>query len=443
MLVSPLKHLFDRPSPQLGSGYPTLKVGVLVDLQWDQKSGGHVKCWERLAQAAAAVPDALDLTIHFLGPEAREIEIADNVRYRIEPPILGTASLTFLSHVPEHTDLAPWHPRLAAALGGYDVLHSTGAYFAFARTALGVSRRRGIPLVSSVHTNTPEYARIFTAQTIERTLGGGALARIANHTLGLPQRAERWMLHQLARYQNACRFVFVSRPAQLAAAGPDAGRRTSLLRRGVDRQMFSPQQRDRAWLAAEFGIPAGKVVVLFVGRLNRGKNIAVLADAMTELVGRGLPVHLVCAGDGAERQAILDRLGLHATCPGSVGPARLARLYASADLFAFPSEVEEYANVVLEALTSGLPVLVAGKSEMGRVVVPEVTGRILPSVEARVWVEAIAALAASAERRHEMSRAARSYAELRLPSWRDVLTMDLLPRWQEVASPRRLQAANA
>jgi glycosyltransferase involved in cell wall biosynthesis len=443
MLVSPLKKLVDRPSPRVVGGYPTLKVGVLVDLLWSEQSGGHVKCWERLAQAATALPDVLDLTLHFLGPGPREIEIADNVRYRIEPAILSTARLEILSHVPEHTDLAPSHPQLAADMGRYDVLHSTGAYFALARTALRVSRRSGIPLVSSVHTNTPEYARIFTAQTIERALGGGALARIANDALGLPRLAERRMLRQLARYQSACRFVFVSRPAQLAAAGPDAARRIGLLRRGVDRQVFSPQRRDRAWLAAELGIPAGKTVVLFVGRLNRGKNVAVLADAMAELVGRGLPVHLLCAGDGAERQTILDRLGPHATCPGSVDPARLARLYASADLFAFPSQIEEYANVVLEALTSGLPVLVAGESEMGRVVVPEVTGRILASADPGDWAEAIAALAASPERRHAMSRAARAYAELRLPSWHDVLATDLLPRWQEVATPRQLHAANA
>ncbi len=294
-----------------------------------------------------------------------------------------------------------------------------------------------------MHTNTPEYARIFTAQTMERVLGGGMLARLVNDGIGLPQMMEQRMLRQLARYQDACRFVFVSRPAQLQAAGARAPRRIGLLRRGVDRQLFSPQKRDRAWLAAEFGIAADRVVVLFVGRLNRGKNVAVLAKAVAELAGRGLPVHLLCAGVGEERQAILDLLGPNATCPGNIDPERLARLYASADLFAFPSQVEEYANVVLEALTSGLPVLVAGESEMGRVVVPEVTGLILASAAPDAWAEAIATLAASAERRHAMSRAAHAYAELRLPSWRDVLATDLLPRWQEVAVPRRLHAANA
>ena len=445
MLMPPLQdfRLPSAPALQSARSASAVKVGVLVDLPWSESAGGHVKCWERLALAASNLPSQIDLTIHFLGPAPGQIGIADNVRYRIETPMLGTARFGFLSYVPDHTDLAPWHPRLAAAIRRYDVLHSTGAFFAFARTALGVARRTGIPLVSSVHTNTPEYARIFAGLTIERALGSGLLTRFVNGVLHMPERVERRMLRQLARYQAACRFVFVSRPAQLPAMEARLPGRVGLLRRGIDRRLFSPQKRDRSWLAAEYGIAPDKIVVLSVGRLNRGKNVAVLAKAVHQLVERGVPVHLLCAGSGDERRAILDLLGPSATCPGSVDPARLARLYAAADLFAFPSAVEEFANVVLEALTSGLPVLVAGESEMGRVVVPEVTGLILPSVAPAAWVEAIAGLAASAQRRHEMSRAARSYAELRLPSWEDVLVSDLLPRWREVAATRQRQAANA
>ena len=53
-----------------------LSVGVLVDLPWRTQAGGHVKCWERFAQAATTLGDdleiPLDLTIHFLGDEPGE-----------------------------------------------------------------------------------------------------------------------------------------------------------------------------------------------------------------------------------------------------------------------------------------------------------------------------------------------------------------------------------
>ena len=51
------------------SGRRSLKVGVLVDLTLTAAAGGHVKCWQRLAEAAVAYGDRLDLTVHFHGPK--------------------------------------------------------------------------------------------------------------------------------------------------------------------------------------------------------------------------------------------------------------------------------------------------------------------------------------------------------------------------------------
>jgi glycosyltransferase involved in cell wall biosynthesis len=147
-------------------------------------------------------------------------------------------------------------------------------------------------------------------------------------------------------------------------------------------------------------------------------------------------VHLLCAGDGDERAAILRRLGPHASCPGNLEPEILGAIYASSDVFAFPSEIEEYANVVLEALASGLPVMVSARSSMGRLLIENVTGLVLPGGDAGAWAEAIAALAGDPDRRRDMSHAARAYAERRLPSWDDVLVTDLLPQWRKVAERR-------
>jgi len=414
-----------------------LRVGVLVDLPFGPHSGGHVKCWTRLAEAAGRRGGDLDLTVYFTGNEPREIRLADNVRYAIVPAVFSTARVGFLSHVPDHTDLARWHPRIARALGAFDVIHTTDGYFTYARTALRVARRRRIPLVNSVHTNTPEYARIFTAQTIDRLFGPGVMARVLRGGLRLPEFVERRMLRQLDGFHRACDFVLVSRPSQLEAASRALPGRVALLRRGIEHQLFRPANRDRGWLASQFGIAPEKTVVLYVGRLNHAKNVGLVADAVATLVERGVPVHLVCAGEGGERATILERLGPHASCPGNLAPETLSTIYASSDLFAFPSEIEEYANVVLEALASGLPVMVSERSSMGRLLIENVTGLVLPGGDAGAWAEAIAALIADPARRRDMSHAARAYAERRLPSWDDVLATDLLPHWREVTERRR------
>ncbi len=411
-----------------------IRVGVLVDLELSPQAGGHVKCWERLARAASAFGDQLDLTVHFAGRERATEALADNVRYVIEPPVLSTARFPFLSHVPDHTDVAPYHLRLARALRSYHVIHTTDAFFAYARTAIRVARRTGIPLVTSVHTNTPEYSRIYTRLTIQRLAGCGALGRALIERLGLDRMVERRMVERLAEHQRHCAFSFLSRPEQLAAAERALGGRVGLLRRGIERDLFTPHQRNRAWLAATLGVPVERTVVLFVGRLNRGKNVLLLAEAMAALVAEGLDLQLVCAGVGDQRDAVIAQLGERATCPGTLAPDFLARLYASADLFALPSEIEELANVVLEALASGLPVLVARESGMGRAIVEGETGLTLPGAAREAWAGAIKLLTEDAVLRTRMARAARRYAEQRLPAWEDVLGEDLLPHWQRVAA---------
>src|SRR5262249_5305793 len=155
-----------------------LRVGVLVDLHWSPTAGGHVKTWERLAAAASTAAGEVDLTVHFLGAMEATHPIASNVRYRLHRPALSTASFPFLSHIPDHTDLAPYSSHLAARLVEYDVLHTTDGTFASARTAARVAARHGIALVNSVHTTTPYYTRVFTAATVERLAGRGKVARM-------------------------------------------------------------------------------------------------------------------------------------------------------------------------------------------------------------------------------------------------------------------------
>src|SRR4051812_15199553 len=143
------------------------RVHVLVDLQRRPSSGGHVKVWERLAGAAAAAPELVDLTVHFAGAGATTDALAANVRFKSHRSIFSSSRLPFLAAVPDHADLAPFHPELARELQSADLLHTTDAYFAFARTAEQVAARRSVPLVTSIHTDTPRYSALFTAATID------------------------------------------------------------------------------------------------------------------------------------------------------------------------------------------------------------------------------------------------------------------------------------
>jgi len=415
-------------STSVGTGR-RLKVGVLVDLALRPEAGGHVKCWQRIAEAAVGCPDRLDLTVHFSGSQPRRIELSPSVRYVVLPPVLSTRRL--IREVPDHTDLAPWHPRLARALPDYDVIHTTDAFFCYARTARRFGRRRGIPVVSSIHTNTPEYARITTSRLLERALGRGLLYRAANDHLRLPVWVRALLQRRLARHLASVTAVMAS-----YGDAPDAGDCGVPLRRGLDRALFNPARRDRGWFEQRFGLPPGHLILMYAGKLNAGKNVPLLAPIIDGVRRAGVPAHLFCAGAGAERAALEAALGAALTCSGTLDQDELARAYASADLFLFPSEIDESGNAALEALGSGLPSLLAAGSGVATRMTDCPGLLVLPGDRPEPWVTAILDLAAAPQRRAAIGAAARAHIEARVPSWGEILAEDLLPVWQEAAAAR-------
>lgn len=127
-----------------------------------------------------------------------------------------------------------------------------------------------------------------------------------------------------------------------------------LLERGVDTEAFNPQHRS-AELRAENGASEGDPVLLYVGRLAPEKNLGLLRRLFLALHAANPRAQLWIVGDGPSRgefdgmPAAVHRFGLRRGL-------ELSRLYASADLFVFPSLSETFGNVVLEALASGVPV---------------------------------------------------------------------------------------
>lgn len=407
----------------------TLRVAVLITLLGQRQAGGHVLCWLRWAEAAARLPAGLlDLSIHLLGDHAGQEDLAAHVRLVRHRPVLDTRLLRRFLHMPDHTDLAPYHPGLAWALARSrpHVIHTTDGFFSFARTAQSLARRRHIPLVNSVHTDTPAYTRLFTRTALPGALGAW-----------VGERAAQGQERSLARHQAACALAMVSREQDAQAARavlpPE---KIAWLRLGVDRSLFNPAQRDRAGIEARYAVPPGRMVILLVGRVDEGKNVGLILDALEPLMRQGLPIHLIAAGEGPMRASIMARLPGHATCPGYVAPVDLARLYASADIFVLPSAIETWSCVATEALASGLPVLAAQGSGVARFLGGEATdvaGINLPSHDPEAWRAALAKMAADPVQRIAMGQAAYRSASTALDDWDATLQQDLLPAWRRSA----------
>jgi glycosyltransferase involved in cell wall biosynthesis len=414
-----------------------LRVGVLVDLDYTPAAGGHVKYWQRIAEAAVEIPNALDLTVHFHGPKRQQLPLSPSVRYALLPPVFSTARL--LRHLPDHTDIAPWHPRLARALRRYEVIHTTDAFFCYARTAVRFGRARGIPVVSSIHTNTPEYARITAHELLRRGLGSGLAYRAVSDYLDIPNLVDGFLERRLRKYLDRVSTV-VGSPFGEAGAATARGHHDIVIRRGLDRSLFSPARRDRAWFERRFGPRRGDLIAVYAGKLNAAKNVPFLAPVIQAARARGVAAHLCCVGEGGERARLQTALGPAGTFAGPLAQHELARVCASADLFLFPSEIDEFGCAAQEALASGLPVLAARGSGFASGMSECPAVRVLPGDDPEPWAAAIAELAANPRRRRALGRAARAYVEAHVPSWSEVLEQDLLPVWRAAArahQPRR------
>ena len=119
---------------------------------------------------------------------------------------------------------------------------------------------------------------------------------------------------------------------------------------GVDLERFRPDPARTAQPAT-----TSKLRLLFVGRINQRKGIKYLLQALQQLGTERL--HLTVCGRVVDSLGLFRESGVEVEIRPSVGAEELVAAYQAADLFVFPSVAEGFAQVLLEALACGLPIL--------------------------------------------------------------------------------------
>ena len=183
------------------------------------------------------------------------------------------------------------------------------------------------------------------------------------------------------------------------------------LRRGVDSKTFSPEPTSAdERLRERFGIPAAADVVLYVGRVTDEKNVGFLADAWQAYRRRHGRAALVVAG-GGNLEEFRRRAGAGVYTLGPCHGTTLSAVYRLADVFWTASTTETLGQVVLEALASGVPVIVSDRGAARESVEDGRSGLVLPADSPERWARALEALLGDGARRAAMACAARIYAE--------------------------------
>ncbi|MET0518609.1 MAG: glycosyltransferase family 4 protein [Burkholderiaceae bacterium] len=220
----------------------------------------------------------------------------------------------------------------------------------------------------------------------------------------LPRRLMQWAASRAAASIGVCAaLVEVLRGWRLA---PE---RLHVMRNGVDLQRFRPLPQDRA--RAELGLE-GAPLLLSVGYLIERKGHDVAIEALARLLPRHPGARLVIVGEGEARERLLAlaaRLGVagRVTLAGAQPNAELLRWYSAADVFVLASSREGWANVLLEAMACGTPVVASRIWGTPEVVTEAAVGRLVDAREGAAFAAAIEDLLASRPDR----QAVRAYAE--------------------------------
>ena len=275
-------------------------------------------------------------------------------------------------------------PRSPGAVHDADVVHAHTP-FSLGMAGKRLARKIDAPLVASFHTPTGEYAEyVAFSDMLESAVQTSA------------EQYERWYLDRAAT---------VVAPSERAAAyirglGVDVDVR--VLSNGVDTDFFSPPASTD--FRERYGLPDGPLV----GYTGRHGHEKCLGDILTAC--EGLDVTVVFGGDGPAREqleAAAETTDLDVRFLGFLDREELPELYATLDVFAFPSPVETQGLVALEANCCGTPVAGVDAGALSDTVVDGETGYSYGEGDMDGFQRAIERVLDEQERLHESCLARR------------------------------------
>ena len=186
------------------------------------------------------------------------------------------------------------------------------------------------------------------------TARGTDLNLITQHAL--PRRMMQWAASRAQASIGVCKaLVDVLRDWQIDP------QRLHVMRNGVDLQRFRWQPAEETRTALGLGPDEGPLL-LSVGHLIERKGHDLVIEALAALLPTLPQARLAIIGEGPEHaalQALAARLGVaqHVTFTGALPQTELPRWYSAADLLVLASSREGWANVLLEAMACGTPVV--------------------------------------------------------------------------------------
>ncbi|KAJ4814085.1 D-inositol 3-phosphate glycosyltransferase [Rhynchospora pubera] len=288
-------------------------------------------------------------------------------------------------------------PRIIGEVAKFkpDIIHaSSPGIMVFG--ALVIAKLLCVPLVMSYHTHVPIYIPRYTFSWLVTPM---------------------WLIIKFLH--RAADLTLVPSAAimkDLQAARVTAANKIRLWNKGVDSESFHPRYRCQEMRFRLCDGEPEKPLIIYVGRLGVEKSLDFLKGVMDRLPG----ARIAFIGDGPYRGELEEMFqGMAAVFTGTLQGEELSRAYACGDVFVMPSESETLGFVVLEAMSSGVPVVAARAGGIPDIIPPDqdgITSFLFTPGDLDDCVSKVKQLLASPDLREAMGRAAR--CEMEKFDWR-------------------------
>ncbi|EGD73593.1 hypothetical protein PTSG_05303 [Salpingoeca rosetta] len=417
---------YDNQPPilqQLAPGCPEFQLGINVS---------YARKGPKILVSSGAYNNIVDGVSKTLNRLVGELQQRDFQVIVIAP----TGDVPLMEHqgllYPAYSVSVPFRPEYRLALGldscsrqlfeafKPDIVHvATPDYLGHQVQRWAIEHH--IPVVCSYHTRFNSYLPYY--------LGHNQLLSSVDSALWTWMRA----------FYGKCQHTYPPTPS-VAEELADHGVKTDLRLwpRGIDLSMFNVEARSPA-LREQWGAAPRTTVVLTVCRLVWEKNLQEVIEALKLMEQHNEDFVAVVVGDGPARPAMEAELP-HAVFMGFLNGRNLSTAFASADVFFFPSLTETWGAVTLEAMASGLPVVVADAPGSKELVEDGKTGYIIESGKPHRWANALTELIYKPQLREEL--AANALEVVRKSgtlTWRHATDM-LVSHYRDLLDPHRRYA---
>ena len=256
-----------------------------------------------------------------------------------------------------------------------------------------------IPLVASWHTNLHEYA----GRRVDKLLS----FLPARWRQRISSTTEQQSLRACLSFYGLARFHLVPNQTMVDVLERRTSKNAYLMAHGVDPEVYSPGRRSRE---------SSSFCIGYVGRLTPEKNVRLLVELEQKLLAAGQHnFRFLVVGEGGEKGWLRKNLQ-HGEFLGVLRGDALAEAFANMDVFVFPSRTDTFGLVLLEALASGVPVVVSPETGVRAGVQHGVTA--FYAEDSNSFAKSVLYLMKSEAVHREMSRAACDFAGSK--TWRGV-----------------------